>query len=144
MRHLVLAALLAMPALALAEPTEITGTDSVRFMWEAATGSIPTVAYEAKLVYLDGTESASIVTTAAVTGPITPRKGIPFSLKVRACRLADTGPTVCDGEWGEPSDAKVLCPLRADIDCDLKVGARDFVILSRDWGQTADEAPDGE
>ena len=131
-----------LPLVALAEPIRITGRTELTFGWAAASG--PVTACEARLAYADGTWSTSVRGLPPQT--FKPRKGIPFKLSVRACQKADTGLTVCDGEWSEPTAELRLCPLRADIDCEVRegrliVGARDFVILSHDWGQTVDEAP---
>ena len=137
MRPLALAALLAMPLVAQAQPIELTGTDHVRFWWQPATG--PVAAYEAKLVYLDGTESTPRV-GGAPPRQFTPRKGIPFKLAVRACTAEpDTGLVVCEGEWSEPSVDVKLCPIAADVDCNLAVGMSDFGMVMRDWAMTAEE-----
>ena len=134
MRLLALAALclLAMPAVALAQPIELTGTDTVRLWWEPASG--PVVAYEARLLYLDGTES-----TPSIVGlppqQFVPRKGIAFRLAVRAC---SEGP-VCNGLWSEPSREVKLCPIPSDVDCNLGVGVSDFTLLVNSWGESVDE-----
>jgi len=130
--------LLALPLVAQAQPIELTGTDMVRFWWPAATG--PVAAYEAKLVYLDGTESTPQIGSAPPR-QFTPRKGIAFKLAVRACTAEpDTGLVVCEGEWSEPSVDVRLCPLagKGDADCSLSVGMSDFGILLRSWGETAE------
>ena len=139
----VLIALLILPLVALAEPLEITGTDTLTLVWrESVSMDIarigPVIGYATKLVYMDGTEG-EVVVVDKPEHQVRPRKGVPWQLHVRACRTADTGLTVCDGPWGEPSALWVLCPLRADIDCNLTVGANDSIILSQDWGETVDE-----
>ena len=128
------------PVAASADPIRITGRIELTFGWAAASGPVET--YEAKLTYADGTWSTSVRGLPPQT--FTPRKGIPFRLSVRACQKADTGLTVCDGEWSTPTAELRLCPLRADIDCiprdgHLAVGPQDFIILSQDWGQTVEE-----
>ena len=129
-RPLALAALL-IPLVAQAEPIRITGPTELTFTWDDASG--PVVAYEAKLVYLDGTESAVIVGLPPVT--FRPRHGIAFRLSVRGCR---EGP-VCDGPWSDPSTEWRWCFIASDVDCDNVVGFHDFGVMMKAWGETADE-----
>ena len=114
-----------------AQPVELTNTDTVRFWWGAVENA---VAYETKLAYLDGTESIPRI-SGAPPRQFTPRKGIVFKLAVRACTVEpDTGLVVCEGEWSEPSVDVRLCPIAADVDCNLAVGMSDFGLVMRDWG----------
>ena len=141
MSRLAILLLLAIPALALAEPIEITGTDTLTLMWRASDG--PVVGYETRVAYLDGTEGEHTMVPENER-TIQPRKGVPWRLQVKACQLADTDLIVCDGPWSQPSDSWVLCPLRSDINCDLKVRMDDFIILSNDFTKTVDEEPDDD
>lgn len=134
-RALGLIAALLLGATASAQPVELTGTDVVLLWWEEADGPVAT--YEAQLSYADGTADESVI--GLPPQEFMPRRGIPFQLSVRACWQADPLNVVCDGPWSEPSAELRLCPLRSDIDCNLLVNTSDFVILSQDWQEAADE-----
>jgi hypothetical protein len=128
-RLLALAALLAMPAVALAQPIRISNTDTIKLGWPSIAG---VTSYESKLVYADGTESEPVASVEP-RRHFTPRKSIPFVVVARVCSSG-----VCEGPWSDPGSEFILC-LMSDLNCDGGVGLGDFRIFLGDWGTTVDE-----
>ena len=125
MRYLAVLCLLAMPAVALAQPIEITGADTFLVWWPPVEN---TANYELKIIYSDG---AGVIT---IVGPppqsVTPRKGIVFRVQYR--------PQGYD-EWSPLSNEGRVCPMAADGTCDLVVGMPDFGLVMEHWGERVDE-----